>query len=327
MNVLVTGGAGFIGSHIAERLLRDGHRVTVLDNMDPYYDLGIKERNVDRCREAGGDRFEFIEGSITDAELVRDVIAGDDIQFIYHEAAKAGVRTSVENPQAYNENNVGGLLNLLEAADDHGVFRLVNASSSSVYGKDDYLPYDEEHPNYPQSPYAITKRSSEHYCRVWDNLHDVSTVSLRHFTVYGPRMRPNMAITNFTSRCLNGEPPIIYGDGKQTRDFTYISDIVDASVALLDTDAADGEAVNVGSSGNITIQDLAEHIIAETGADVDIEYTDANEADARHTQADVSKAKELLDYEPDVSIREGVSRFVEWYQDNREWYEPLVIDS
>ncbi len=327
MNVLVTGGAGFIGSHIAERLLRDGHRVTVLDNMDPYYDLGIKERNVERCRDAGDDRFEFVEGSITDEGLVRDVIAGDDIEFVYHEAAKAGVRTSVENPQAYNENNVGGLLNLLEAADDHGVTRLVNASSSSVYGKDDYLPYDEEHPNYPQSPYAITKLSSEHYCRVWDNLHDISTVSLRHFTVYGPRMRPNMAITNFTTRCLNGEPPVIYGDGQQTRDFTYISDIVDASVALLDTDAADGEEINVGSSGNITIQELAEHIIAETGADGDIEYTDANEADARHTHANVSKAAELLDYEPQVSIREGVSRFVDWYRENREWYEPLVINS
>ncbi|WP_121821411.1 GDP-mannose 4,6-dehydratase [Halostella salina] len=327
MNVLVTGGAGFIGSHVAERLLSDGHRVTVLDKMDPYYDLGIKEHNLDRCRDAGGDRFRFVEGSITNEDLVRNVVAGDDIEFVYHEAAKAGVRTSVENPKAYTENNVGGLLTVLEAAEDHGVERVVNASSSSVYGEVDYLPYDEEHPNYPQSPYAVTNLSAEHHCRVWNDLHDVATVSLRHFTVYGPRMRPNMAITNFTSRCLNGEPPVIYGDGQQTRDFTYISDIVDANLALLETDAADGEAVNVGSGGNITIQELADHIVAETGADVDIEYTDANEADARHTHADVSKARELLDYEPSVSIRDGVARFVEWYRANREWYEPLVMNS
>ncbi|ELY40019.1 GDP-mannose 4,6-dehydratase [Natronorubrum tibetense] len=327
MNVLVTGGAGFIGSHISEGLLESSHDVVALDILDPYYDLGIKERNIERCRELGGERYEFIEGSITDEELVREVVAGHDIEFVYHQAAQAGVRTSVENPKKPHEINTTGLLNLLLAADDHGVERVVNASSSSVYGAVEYLPYDEDHQNVPQSPYGVTKLTAEHYCRVWDEVYDLPTVSLRYFTVYGPRMRPNMAITNFTSRCLNGEPPVIYGDGQQTRDFTYIDDIVEANLALLETDAADGAVMNVGSTGTITIEELAEYIVEETGADVGLEYSDPKEADARHTHADVSKARELIDYEPSRDIREGVSQFVDWYRENRDWYEPLVLNS
>ena len=327
MNVLVTGGAGFIGSHISEGLLETGHDVVALDVLDPYYDLGIKERNIERCRELRGERYEFIEGSITNEELVREVVAGHDIEFVYHQAAQAGVRTSVENPKKPHEINTTGLLNLLLAADDHGVERVVNASSSSVYGAVEYLPYDEDHQNVPQSPYGVTKLTAEHYCRVWDEVYDLPTVSLRYFTVYGPRMRPNMAITNFTSRCLNGEPPVIYGDGQQTRDFTYIDDIVEANLALLETDAADGAVMNVGSTGTITIEELAEYIVEETGADVDLEYSDPKEADARHTHADVSKARELIDYEPSRDIREGVSQFVDWYRKNRDWYEPLVLYS
>jgi UDP-glucose 4-epimerase len=327
MRILVTGGAGFIGSHIAEALLESGHEVVVLDNLDPYYDVRLKEHNLDRCREVGGDRFTFVEGTITDRETVEAVFASHDIEFVYHEAAQAGVRTSVENPLKPHEVNTTGLLYLLEAAAEHDVKRFVNASSSSVYGQPAYLPYDEDHPNIPQSPYAVTKLTSEHYARVWNDLFDVPTVSLRYFTVYGPRMRPNMAITNFTSRCLNGKPPVIYGDGEQTRDFTYIEDIVRANLELLDTDRVDGEILNLGSTDNISITELAEHVVAETGAAVEIEYDEAREADARHTHADVSKAQELLDYEPTVDIREGVSSFIDWYRENRDWYEPLVLNS
>lgn len=327
MNVLVTGGAGFIGSHIAHRLLAEGHRVVVLDVLDPYYNTAIKERNLELCRAEGGDRFTFVEGSITDEALVREVVSSNDIEFAYHQAAQAGVRTSVENPKKPHEINTGGLLNLLIAADEHGIERVVNASSSSVYGEVDYLPYDEDHQNVPQSPYGVTKLTAEHYCRVWNDLYDVNTVSLRYFTVYGPRMRPNMAITNFTSRCLNGRPPVIYGDGQQTRDFTYIDDVVDANLSLLETDAADGDVMNIGSTGTITIEALAEHVVDQTGADVGIEYTEAKEADARHTHADVSKASDLIGYQPSTAIREGVGQFVDWYRENREWYEPLVLDS
>lgn len=327
VRALVTGGAGFIGSHIAAELLERGHAVTVLDSMEPYYDLRIKERNIDRCREIGGGRFQFVDGSITEEALVDDLFSSRDVEVVYHQAAQAGVRTSIENPKKPHDINTTGLLTLLRAADDYGVRRFVNASSSSVYGEVEYLPYDEEHQTVPQSPYGVTKLTAEHYCRVWNDIYDVPTVSLRYFTVYGPRMRPNMAITNFTSRCLDGKSPIVYGDGQQTRDFTYVDDIVEANLALLDAPAADGETINVGSARTITIEELAEHVIAETGADADPVYTEPKEGDARHTHADVTKARELLDYEPSTEIRDGVSQFVDWYRENRKWYEPLVVES
>jgi len=327
MNVLVTGGAGFIGSHVAEALLERGHEVVVLDNLDPFYDVEIKRQNVERCREIGADRYEFVEGSITDVALVERLFHVHDVDVVYHEAAMAGVRQSVDRPRQYEENNVAGLLTVLDAAAKNDVDRFVNASSSSVYGRPEYLPYDEAHPNRPQSPYATTKLAGEHYCRLYDDLHDLPTVSLRYFTVYGPRMRPNMAISNFVSRCSNGDPPVIYGDGEQTRDFTYIDDIVAANLSLLDDDAADGEVLNVGSTDRITIRELAEHVIEETGADVEPVHEEAKEADARHTHADVSKAQALLDYDVSRDIRSGVSAFVDWYADNEDWYEPLVLAS
>lgn len=327
MAILVTGGAGFIGSNLAERLLIEGNDVIVLDNLDPYYDLELKQHNIDRCRNVGSSRFTFIEGSITDEEMISTIIAENDVEFIFHEAAKAGVRPSVDAPIEYEKNNVEGTLTLLRAADKYGVRRFVHASSSSVYGVPDYLPYDEEHPNHPKSPYAVTKLASEHYCNVFDDLYDVATVNLRYFTVYGPRMRPNMAISNFVSRCLNGKPPFIYGDGKQTRDFTYIDDIVEANLSLLDSSAADSESINIGSSDSISIRQLAEYVVEETSAEVEIAYEDAKDADSRHTHADISKASELIGYEPTHDIREGVSKFIDWYQTNREWYEPLVTNT
>jgi len=320
----MTGGAGFIGSHLAETLLERGHEVIVLDNLDPYYDRGIKHHNIERCRAVDEERYIFVEGSITDENLIAGLFTDHGIEVVYHEAARAGVRTSVEQPKFYEENNVGGLLTLLEAAADHDVRRFVNASSSSVYGRPDYLPYDETHPNHPKSPYAVTKLAAEHYCKVYDDVHGLPTVSLRHFTVYGPRMRPDMAISNFVSRCVNGDAPVIYGDGEQTRDFTYIDDVVDANLALLETDDADGQVLNVGSTDNITINDLAEHVIAETGADVDPIHKAGKDADARHTHADVSKARSLIGYDPNVGIREGVSRFIRWYRENRGLYKPTI---
>jgi UDP-glucose 4-epimerase len=327
MHILITGGAGFIGSNLAEGFLSEDHDVVVLDNLDPYYDLGIKERSLDICRQKDEGRFEFVKGSTTDEDLVRDIISTHDIDIIYHQASKAGVRTSVENPKAYDESNIDGIVTVLEAAADHGVDRVVNASSSSVYGVPEYLPYDEDHPNHPKSPYAVTKLAAEHYCNVYDDLRNISTVNLRYFTVYGPRMRPNMAISNFVSRCLNGEPPIIYGDGEQTRDFTFVDDVVEANRTLLHTSDADGETMNIGSNDNISIRELAEYVVEETGADVEIVHEEAKDADARHTHADVSKAGELIDYEPSTDIREGVSKFIDWYTENREWYEPLVRGS
>ncbi len=325
MHILITGGAGFIGGHLAETFLRDGHSVTVLDNLDPYYDVGIKRHTIDRCREVGDESYTFIEGDIRDAELVDDLV--DEADAVYHQAAQAGVRTSVDDPRKPNSINVDGTLNILDAARDSTVERVVLASSSSVYGKPEYLPYDEDHPTTPVSPYGVSKLAAEQYARVYSEVYGLPTVSLRYFTVYGPRMRPNMAFTNFVSRCLNGNSPVIYGDGSQTRDFTYIDDVVDANRTLLTDGSADGEILNIGSTDNIDILTLAEVIRDEIDQGIAIQFDERRAAEARHTHANVSKAKELIGYEPSRTIREGASAFIDWYRENRDWYEPLVLNS
>jgi UDP-glucose 4-epimerase len=328
MRILVTGGAGFIGGHLAESFVDAGHDVTTLDILEPFYDLGLKEHNIDVARtkatETDGS-YEFIEGSTADKDLVDDVVA--DVDVIYHQAAQAGVRASVEDPTKVTEYNINGSQTILEAARKHDIDRVVNASSSSVYGKPEYLPYDEDHPTEPVSPYGVSKLAVEHYMRVYNEVYGLPTVSLRYFTVYGPRMRPNMAISNFVSRCMRGESPEIYGDGEQTRDFTYIDDIVDANHSLLTDDSADGETMNIGSTDNIDITTLAEVVRDEIDPTLDIRYTEARDGDAEHTHADISKATRLIGYEPSRDIREGVGEFIDWYEQNREWYEPLVISS
>ena len=328
MRILVTGGAGFIGGHLAERFVRDGHDVVILDNFDPFYDIRIKEHTVEVCQDvaaAGDGSYRLVEGDVRDAEIVEELVG--DVEYVYHQAAQAGVRPSVENPRKYDEVNVDGTLNLLDACRNHGIERFVMASSSSVYGVPQYLPYDEQHPTTPVSPYGASKLAAERYACAYSEVYDISTVALRYFTVYGPRMRPNMAISNFVSRCVNDEPPIVYGDGTQTRDFTFIDDIVEANVTLLSSDAADGEAVNIGSTDNIEIKTLAEEIRDPLAPDLELVYESRHDADAEHTHADTTKAAELLEYEPTHTIREGVSAFIEWYHDNREWYEPLVRES
>ncbi|MBZ6496471.1 GDP-mannose 4,6-dehydratase [Natrinema longum] len=328
MDVLVTGGAGFIGGHIAEAVAGRGHDVTVLDNFEPYYDLGIKEHNVEAAKTAAAEAdasYDLIDGSITDGSLVDDLVADADV--VYHQAAQAGVRTSVEQPQKVNAYNVDGTMNLLEAARHTDLERVVLASSSSVYGKPAYLPYDEEHPTNPVSPYGVSKLASEQYARVYNEVYGLPTVALRYFTVYGPRMRPNMAMTNFVSRCLHGEPPVIYGDGTQTRDFTYIDDIVRVNEQLLEDDSADGQICNVGSTDNIDIHTLAEVVRDEIDPSLELEFGEPREGDAEHTHADISKANAVLGYEPTVDIRQGVSKFIDWYRENREWYDPLVRSS
>ncbi|MCU4974965.1 GDP-mannose 4,6-dehydratase [Halobacteria archaeon AArc-m2/3/4] len=360
MDILVTGGAGFIGGHLAESFAREGHDVTALDNLDPYYDIGIKKQNIDLGRLAAQEQresatglsetnsagkadsetfeydetehpepdvgsYEFVEGDVRNAELVTELVTNADV--VYHQAAQAGVRTSVNQPRKPNDINVDGTLNVLDAARESDTERVVLASSSSVYGKPEYLPYDEDHPTTPVSPYGVSKLAAEQYARVYNEVYGLPTVSLRYFTVYGPRMRPNMAISNFVSRCLDGKPPVIYGDGKQTRDFTYIDDIVGVNQQLLRDDAADGEVMNVGSTDNIDIRTLAEVIRDELAPSLEIEYTDAREGEAAHTHANIEKANSLLGYEPSTDIRDGVSKFIDWYQQNREWYEPLVLQS
>jgi UDP-glucose 4-epimerase len=328
MQILVTGGAGFIGGHLAEAFAADGHDVVVFDNFEPFYDRRIKDHNVEVGREAaaaGDGSYRLVEGDVRDGDLVADLVGEAD--YVYHQAAQAGVRPSVENPRKYDAINVNGTLNVLDAARDTGVERVVLASSSSVYGKPQYLPYDEAHPTLPVSPYGASKLAAERYGMAYSDVYDLPVVALRYFTVYGPRMRPNMAISNFVSRCMNDRPPVIYGDGTQTRDFTYIDDVIAANRTLLSTDAADGEFMNIGSTDTIEIRTLAMEIRDQLAPDLDLEYDDRHDADAEHTHADTSRANELLDYEPTTSIREGVEQFVAWYRENRDWYEPLVLES
>ncbi|MUV88645.1 NAD-dependent epimerase/dehydratase family protein [Halapricum sp. CBA1109] len=324
MDVLVTGGAGFIGGHLAERFVRDGHDVVVLDNFDPYYDVRLKEHNVEAGRAAAADgdgSYRLVEGDVRDAELVAELVTSTDV--VSHHAAQAGVRADID-PRKYHEVNVDGTLNVLDAARGTDLRRVVLASSSSVYGTAQYLPYDEAHPTKPVSPYGASKLAAERYGMVYADRYNLPIVALRYFTVYGPRMRPGMAISNFVSRCANGEPPEIYGDGSKTRDFTFVEDIVSVNRTLLESDAADGETMNVGSGGTISIEELAETVRDAMAPELDLIYTTGYDIDAEHTHASVEKAGELLGYEPTRTIEEGVAEFVEWYRENQEWYEPLV---
>lgn len=305
MKYLVTGGAGFIGSHLCERLLEKGE-VVCLDNFDPYYSPQAKRKNIEPLIKHPD--FELVEGNILDRELLSRLFA--DVDYVFHNAAQAGVRASVENPLKTHEVNATGTLNLLEAAADSGVRKVINASSSSVYGKVSYLPFDEDHPNVPVSPYGASKLVAEHYCRVFSELHGLETVSLRYFTVFGPRMRPDLAINIFTGKALNNEPIEVFGDGEKTRDFTFIDNIIDANLRAIERGSG---VYNIGGGERISINELAKRIVAIVGSESKIIYSDSVKGDAEHTWSDVSKARRDIGYEPGIGLDQGLERYVEWY--------------
>jgi UDP-glucose 4-epimerase len=310
--ILVTGGAGFIGSHVIDRLVQE-NEVICLDNFDPYYDPVIKKRNIQHNLE--NKNFRLVEGDIRDAKLLKDLL--EDVDYVIHEAAQAGVSPSVKNPRKTHEVNVTGTFNLLEAALHSDVKRIINASSSSVYGRVEYLPYDENHPTNPISPYGVSKLATEHYCKVFQELYGLNIVSLRYFTVYGPRMRPDLAIHIFSRRALRGEPIEIFGDGSKTRDFTYIDDVVDATLLAVER----GEGIyNVGGGNRITIAQLAKKIINLTGSKSEIVYTESVRGDAEHTLADNTKAKRELEWEPKVGLNEGLTKLVNWIKENEKLF-------
>ena len=314
--VVITGGAGFIGSHIAAQVAKE-YEVVIIDNLDDYYSPDLKRRNLEIL--LANPNVRFVKGDITDTDLLRRVI-DSDVEFVYHEAAQAGVRISVENPFKPNNVNVLGTLNVLKASLDAGVKRVINASSSSVYGKVKYLPFDEAHPTMPVSPYGVSKLAAEHYCRVFYEVYGLPTVSLRYFTVYGPRMRPDLAISIFTQKMLANEPITVYGDGEQTRDFTYIDDVVKANKQLLKTCGADGVAMNIGGGNRITVNDLVDMLKEIIGSKSEIVYTNVQKGDAEHTLANIECAKRIISYEPSVSIRSGLNHFVSWYRRNSPEY-------
>ncbi|MEE9150815.1 MAG: SDR family oxidoreductase [Thermoplasmata archaeon] len=315
--ILITGGAGFIGSHLAFKLAQLEYEVIILDNLDPYYDVRIKKKNLELVLR--NEKCSFVNGDILDREQLEDIVK-DGVNFIYHEAAQPGVRASVENPLKPNEVNVKGTLNVLEAARKGEVERVISASSSSVYGKVEYLPFDENHPTQPLSPYGVSKLVAEHYCRVYNDLYGLPTVSLRYFTVYGPRMRPDLAIPIFTRALFHGESPTIFGNGEQTRDLTYIEDIVSANLKLLETDRTDGEILNIGGGKRVTVNRLFEFLMQLIGSDVEPIYGGVIKGDAKHTLSNIDKARQLIGYEPTTSIEAGLEKFVGWYKANREFY-------
>jgi UDP-glucuronate 4-epimerase len=311
MNHLVTGGAGFIGSHLVERLLAEGHRVTCLDNFDDFYDPALKRRNLTQALK--DSKFCLVEGDLRDEDLLHKLFPEEKIEIVAHLAARAGVRPSIENPLLYADVNVRGTLNLLEACKKHKVRRVVFASSSSVYGNNLKVPFAEEDPvDNPISPYAATKKAGELICHTYHHLYGMDVACLRYFTVYGPRQRPEMAIHQFTRRIHQGEKITLFGDGSSRRDYTYIGDAIEGTIAALGREHG-YEIYNIGESQTTSLAQLVQWIEEQLKKKARVEYLPAQPGDVERTYADIRKAVKRLGYRARTDIREGLARFIRWY--------------
>jgi len=312
MNVLVTGGAGFIGSHLVDRRLAQGDRVVVLDDFNDFYDPGLKRANVETHLRAPG--FRLVEGDIRDRALVFRLFAEEKFDAVVHLAARAGVRPSLALPVLYEEVNVVGTLHLLEAAVAHGAPRFLFASSSSVYGVNSKLPFSEDDPiEKPISPYATTKRAGELHVYTAHHLHGLAATCLRFFTVYGPRQRPEMAIAKFIRSTDTGTPIPFYGDGGSRRDYTYIDDIADGVEAALSVPSG-FEIVNLGGAHPVTLSQLVTAIEKAVGKPAILDRQENQPGDVPVTFASVEKAAKLLHFRARVPLEEGLRRSVEWYR-------------
>jgi UDP-glucuronate 4-epimerase len=315
MRVLVTGGAGFIGSHLVDSLLADGFDVTVVDSFDPFYDRAMKERNIAAHRTH--PRWRLVETDIRDAARLRESVTAP-VDTIVHLAARAGVRPSIADPVSYQEVNVQGTQNLLELAREHGVPHFVFASSSSVYGVNPRVPWrEEDHVLQPISPYASTKVSGELLGHVYSHLYGFRFIALRFFTVYGPRQRPDLAIHKFARLLLEGRPVPVFGDGSTRRDYTYIDDIIAGIRAAMAYDASRYEVVNLGNNRTLGLHDMIAGLEAALGVAATIERLPEQPGDVPQTWASVDKAHALLGYEPRTSFQEGVARFAQWLREGQ----------
>jgi nucleoside-diphosphate-sugar epimerase len=308
---LVTGGAGFIGSHIASALATDGARVRVLDDLSTGHRENIEE--------IGGD-IDFIHGSVADEDLLGKVLEG--VELVFHEAAIPSVPRSVEAPRQTHIASVDGTFSLLLAARDKGVRRVVYAASSSAYGDQPTLPKSEQMLPDPLSPYAVAKLVGEYYCQAFTRVYGLETVSLRYFNVFGPRQDPGSqysgVVSRFISVLLSGQRPVIYGDGEQSRDFTYIDNVVLANMNAATAPDAAGKVINIANGERITLNQLLEELKELTGnPDVTAEYLEPRVGDVRHSLADISRARELLGYESKVDLREGLQRTIDWWKSSR----------
>ena len=301
---LVTGGAGFIGSHLAEELVRRGHRVRVVDSL-----ITGKRRNLDHIKG-----IEFLEGDLADKDVACRAV--DGMEYVLHQAAIPSVPRSVNDPITSNQANVTASLNLLVAARDAGVKRLVNAGSSSVYGDTPTLPKREDMPTRPLSPYALQKLMVEQYCQMFTSLYGFETVTTRYFNVFGPRQDPGSpysgVISLFSTAILDDRQPIIYGDGEQTRDFTYVANVVDGVLRASDAPNAAGEVMNVATGGRISLNELLRVMNTICGTTAEPIYREPRAGDVRDSQADVSKARALLGYAPIVGFEEGLRHTLDW---------------
>ena len=310
MSILVTGGAGFIGSHLLDRLAARGRRAVCLDNLDNYYSPDAKRRNMAGALASG--LVEMVEGDICETDLCRRVFESYKVSSVVHLAARAGVRPSIEQPLLYERVNCGGTLNLLECSREAGVKMFVFGSSSSVYGVTDRVPFSEEDcAAQPISPYAATKRAGELFCHAYHHLHGLPVVCLRFFTVYGPRQRPDLAITKFTQLIEQGRPIQMFGDGASRRDYTHVDDIVGGILAALDSNVQ-FEIINLGNSHPIALRELIAMLEDALGKKAQIEQLPDQPGDVPLTYADISKAHRLLGYEPRTPIEGGIREFAEW---------------
>jgi len=309
--VLVTGGAGFIGSHIATALIQSGARVRVLDDLS----TGHRE-NIDEI----GSKADFIEGSVADEKLLSKAL--DGVELIFHEAAIPSVPRSVHAPRESHIASVEGTFSLLLAAKDKNVKRVVYAASSSAYGDQQAPSKSETMAPDPLSPYAVAKLVGEYYCQVFTRVYGLETVSLRYFNVFGPRQDPSSeysgVVSRFISSLLSGEQPVIYGDGEQSRDFTYIDNVVAANLSAAEAKEASGKVINVANGVSITLNQLLADLKDLTGNhDVKPQYRDARVGDVRHSLADISLARKLLGYQSKVGLREGLQRTIDWWKSSR----------
>lgn len=312
-NNLVTGGAGFIGSHLVKNLLAGGERVAVADNFDDFYSPAAKRRNVEKFSDHPD--FSLFETDIRDFEQLERVFRDAEFDTVVHLAARAGVRPSLTDPRGYARTNIDGTLNLLELCRRYDVPRFIFGSSSSVYGARCTVPFSEKDPvGQPISPYAATKAAGELLCHTYSHLYGIRTVCLRFFTVYGARQRPDLAIRRFTELISAGRPISVFGDGTTRRDYTYIDDIIQGVRAALDYDRTDYEIFNLGESQTVELNELIALLEKNLGRRAVIERHPMQPGDVPQTFADISKARELLGYDPQTGIEEGIRKFTDWFK-------------
>lgn len=324
-HILVTGGAGFIGSHLTKALLKSQQKVIVLDNFNDFYDPEIKRGNIKaittKMAELGipEDHFQIVEGDIRNTEQMDKLFASFSIQLVVHLAAMAGVRPSISVPLLYNDVNINGTLNLLELCRKYGVKKFVFASSSSVYGNNKKVPFSEtDFVDHPVSPYAATKRAGELLCHTYHHLYGMDIACLRFFTVYGPGQRPDLAIHKFTKLIINDEEVPFYGDGTTERDYTYIEDIIDGVVKAIQwVQAGQGlyEIFNLGESRTVNLKEMVTTLEKEIGKKAKLKVLPMQPGDVQRTYADITKAQKILGYQPTTAFEDGIKQFIQWYKE------------